>query len=112
MEAILPDNTAIDRLCQQIGMERTVKVLQFSLPRVISFENELRLALQQRDYVQARQYAHRALSSVRAYGTPRLELLLRQVMDGPVEHVHLTSDLSAEFALVIGSIEAWLQEYA
>lgn len=112
MEVSEQSVTSIDRLCQQIGMERTVKVLQFSLPRIIEFENELRLALQHRDFTTAARCAHKAISSVRAYGTPQLEIQLRQVMNGQADRLHFADDLLAEFARVIGGIEAWLQEYA
>ena len=112
MEVSEQEVTAIDRLCQQIGMGRTVKVLQFSLPHIIAFESELCLSLQRQDIKTAARCAHKAISSVRAYGTPRLENQLRQVMEGRVHQPHFNDDLSAEFALVIGSIEAWLQEYA
>lgn len=108
------NKTSIDKLSDDIGIEGAVRVLEFALPRVISFEEELRELLSApADVETAASCAHRAISSVKAYGTERLESLLRQVSDQKDYDTDvMQQNLSDEFTVVIGQIQSWLQAYA
>ena len=113
MEAITFNNSEIDKLCEQIGVEGTAKVLSFALPRIIQFEVDICQAMQQGDYPAASRCAHKAVSSVRTYGTKRLENLLREAIDSHHnQRSGLQQELSDEFALVIGRAQAWLQGHS
>lgn len=100
---------SIDKLCAQIGTERAVRVLEFALPHIKDTDRELQELLLTENREAAATCAHRAISSVRAYGTPRLEDLLRQVGEESSDLQQLQAELSAEFCGVIAGVEDWLE---
>ena len=103
--------TTINKLCDEIGPERAFRVLEFALPRIIEFDNDLKGFMLAGEQKAAAECAHRAVSSVRAYGTGQLETLLREISDGGNDFDRLQPALSGEFAVVIDRVETWLQQH-
>lgn len=106
---IAPAALAIDKLCGDIGQERAVRVLEFALPRIVGFERDIREFISAGNHAAAADCAHRAISSVRAYGTVRLETLLREASAEDCDFKRLQPELSKEFALVIDFVDSWLR---
>ena len=105
------DSSSIDKLCAEIGTTRAIRVLEFALPRIQDFDRDLQAFLLAGNHAAAAEYAHRAISSVRAYGTPRLEDLLRKVGEEHASLKPLQLALADEFREVITQVEDWLRTH-
>ncbi|MGV6810463.1 MAG: hypothetical protein ACWA5U_11385 [bacterium] len=111
---------SIQYLVKQFGVNKTVRMLTFALPYVREHKKNIYDALNQHDFKLASACAHKALSSVRLYGTPTLEQLLLHIKDYE-QHAQLLTKVSevAEqlqyrvikaFDEVIEQIENWLDQ--
>ncbi|QLQ31443.1 MAG: Hpt domain-containing protein [Candidatus Thiothrix singaporensis] len=80
------------------------------MPYIAGKERQLRDALQAGDWETAARHAHKAISSVRLFGSAKLEALLRQIKDGDsvLSAEEAQQALSAEFAQVEASVHSWL----
>ncbi|MEZ5453133.1 MAG: hypothetical protein R3E93_10035 [Thiothrix sp.] len=101
---------SLDTLVARFGVEETLQLLEYSQPFVRQWEQQLRDALLSGDWESAAHCAHKAISSVRLYGSPRLEALLYQVRDGDNATV-IQHDLFEEFTAVNNMIAAWVAEH-
>jgi hypothetical protein len=98
-------------LIKQFGKIKTVRMLEFALPHIYEHEKNIRQALANNDLQATSNYAHKALSPVRLYGTEKLEQLLLQIKDNTMDNhqaMHLQQATSAEFNFIIKHIETWL----
>ncbi len=105
------DMEILNRMATRLGTEDTIDLLTFSLPLIVEREQALRSALLLGDRESARLYAHKTLSSVRLYGSERLEQLLLSVQTLKTDETDLTAfqqALSAELELAINAIQSWL----
>lgn len=104
---------SLDALVARFGIEETVQMLEFSQPIVRQWEQQLREAMQAGNWENATLCAHKAVSSVRMYGSPRLETLLCQIRDSDssINTKELQQDLFAEFADVQQTINTWIAEH-
>lgn len=102
--------TSLDTLITRFGVEETIQMIEFSQPFVSQWEQQLHEALLVGDWESAANCAHKAISSVRLYGSPKLETLLCQIRDGGsgMNFVEIQQALSAEFASVTETVNAWV----
>ncbi len=105
--------TALDSLTMRFGVKKMIKMVEFSLPYLSQREQELRESLLSGDRDTASHTAHKAISSVRLYGSPKLEALLYQVRDGDygANVEALQKELSKEFTFVTNVAKAWLMKH-
>ncbi len=104
----------LDSLLQALGIKDTVEALVFALPFIIDRKNALGQLLQAGAWKAASQIAHKSLSSVRMYGSTRLEVLLQQVRQQEVAVIstaEFQATLDDEFSMVIHTLEDWLSEH-
>ncbi len=113
MEKLSPNTDYLDDLSQRLGHEKTVQMIEFSMPYVDKREQELHEALQLNDWQAASHCAHKAISSVRLFGSPRLESLLVQVRDGLNEQdtTWIRAELSEAFSAARSTVNAWLAKH-
>lgn len=105
------ENNALDLVAANLGLEEAIEMFEYALPRVLLRKKEILEHMQSQNWEAACNDAHRAISSVRLYGTQRLEDLLRQVKSvstGEVDSQVLQQELSDEFDSVIKAISDWL----
>lgn len=98
----------------QVGDKDAIELFQFTLPIVIERQHALEQHLCAREWAAFKQCAHKSISSVRLYGSERLEMLLRQANDVDKDEFDLLTyqqELSEEFEVVIGSIREWLAQH-
>ncbi|MEB4592710.1 Hpt domain-containing protein [Candidatus Thiothrix sp. Deng01] len=100
----------LDEIAGRLGREKAIEIVEFSLPYIAGKEQQLRDALQAGDWETAARHAHKAISSVRLFGSVKLEALLRQIKDGDsgLDAGEVQQALSAEFAQVEASVHSWL----
>lgn len=105
--------TSLDALVARFGVEETIQMLEYSQPFVRQWEQQLCDALLSGDRESAAHCAHKAISSVRLYGSPRLEALLFQVRDSDsnMDTTEIRTALSVEFAAVTDAMNAWMAEH-
>ena len=106
-----PINNSMNKLCAEIGVAAATRVLVYALPRIQNLNHDLQAMLSAGEREAAAEYAHRGLSSVRAYGTEQLETLLREVNNEDADLQVLQDALAAEFRCVINSVEDWLRRH-
>lgn len=105
---------ALSGLIDQLGLEDATDLVKVSLPILADWRAKLSHALEAGDMDAAAKLAHRAISSVRLYGTERLELLLRRLTNREVQQqsevVVFEEKLSAEFQFIEQTLQQWLSE--
>ncbi|WMP19452.1 hypothetical protein [Thiothrix lacustris] len=102
---------ALDALAIQIGEKEAIELFQFALPAVIERQHKLEQHLGAGEWADAAHFAHKTISSVRLYGSNRLENLLRQAKEAANEQVDVTllrRELSEEFEVIIKAVREWL----
>lgn len=102
---------AVNKLVGDLGVNDTYELLAFALPHITKRHEELQDALERGEWETAARCAHKTLSSVRLYGSERLEVLLYQVREagtGGMDVPALRQELSVEFLSVIQTIKEWL----
>lgn len=107
------NNNNLSLVVENLGVEDAIELFEYALPRVLDRKSQIIKHMQSQNWDAARDDAHRAISSVRIYGTERLETLLRQVKmasTGEVDSQVLQQELSDEFDHVVQAIAGWLQE--
>lgn len=104
---------ALEALLLRFGVTETIEMLEYARPFVAQWEQQLREAMLSDDRETAANYAHKAISSVRLYGSPALERLLRRVKDGDsgMYSEAMQHSLFAEFAAVRGAVDDWIAEH-
>lgn len=103
--------TAIHNTYEDIGGRNSTDFLSQSLPMIIQRKDAIVKALAQKDTEDACQCANRTLSSIRLYGSDKLEMLLRQVhetSDVDTDFPKLSSSINQEFDSVIQTLKEWL----
>jgi len=108
MTDILPST---EYLISQFGKTKTIHMLEFALPHIYDHKKNINQALANNNLPAASNYAHKALSPVRLYGTEKLEKLLLHIKDNTTDNNHamqLQQATSDEFDFIIKHIEAWL----
>lgn len=105
--------TSLDDIASRLGNDKTIEIVEFSLPYISEKEQQLRESLLAADWEAAARHAHKALSSVRLFGSGKLETLLIQIRDGAVEQnaEEIQQALSAEFTDAQDAIHAWLAKH-
>lgn len=100
----------IQALVASFGVEDTVSMLEHTQPFVANWEQQLAEAFSQEDWEAAAQCAHKAISSVRLYGSPELEALLSQIVDRDecVKSAGFHQTVFAEFATIRQVTQAWM----
>jgi len=104
---------ALDNYAATIGVEKTLKMVEFAVTYIAQREQQLKEALLNAELQQAADYAHKAVGSVRLYGSPQLEQLLCQVRDQDYAQENsaaLQRELSAEFALADQALKSWIKQ--
>lgn len=102
---------ALDSLLENLGMKHTVDLVVFALPHISQRRDSLKQLLLTGSWEEAARVAHKTLSSVRLYGSNRLESLLRQVCQRDIAVISTAAfqtTLDAEFSLTISMLEQWL----
>lgn len=104
----------VQELVAQIGIKDTVEVLLITLPHISEWRYALQQALESNDEETSQLYAYKAISSVRFYGSERLEALLQTVIAGKLdlsETQQLAIQLEQEFAYVEQKLRIWLAQH-
>jgi len=104
----------LDRYLATVGKKKTLEMVHFSLSYIDQREKEIANALLRANKKLAADLAHKALGSVKFYGTSRLEALLSTIRDGNYrdsEIATLQSELSSEFMLATNNLERWLTNH-
>lgn len=97
----------------RFGLEDSQELANFALDYVQHTGQQLKTLLVNEDSEAAAKYAHKAIGSVRLYGTPQLEVLLGCVRDNDYkpEMAHdLQHELCAEFTLIEQALRKWLAQ--
>lgn len=102
---------AIKQLLSKYGATDTIEMLEFALPLVTERKESLKKSLLDNNLVEASKLAHKTISSIRLYGSSRLENLLQEVKDvkSHQKALELQPQLVEEFDVVINVIRNWLQ---
>lgn len=109
------NTNTLNALAGRLGLGDTIELLELALPLIAEREQEIRQSLLAGDWSEAARCAHKTMSSVRLYGTHKLELLLRQVQSagqGQMDVPAFQQELSAEFVAVMQTISEWLAKHA
>lgn len=104
---------SLDEIASRLGYDKTIELVEFSLPYINEKEQLLRESLVSADWEAAAQHAHKALSSVRLFGSSKLESLLVQIRDGAIGQNadEIQRELSAEFTDAQAAIHTWLAQH-
>lgn len=108
----------LDLVADELGVKDTAELFQFALPVIVERMNKLEHFLGAGEWDAAAQCANTTISSVRLYGSDRLEVLLRQVQAaGSPESANtdwqtVRHDLSEEFRTAIDALQSWLDVHA
>lgn len=94
----------------KFGLQDSLEIAEFTLSYIQRTEQQLSESLLNRDRVTAAAQAHKAISSVRLYGTPKLETLLVKIRDDDYATelaTKLQHELSAELRLISTALSNW-----
>jgi hypothetical protein len=106
----MKDNS-LSSIVSSLGVKDSIELLEYALPFIAHRDKKIQQCLTEKNWECATKYAHRTLSSVRLYGSKRLEMLLQQVKlagDSTINTDILQKELSLEFKEVSQSIKQWL----
>ncbi len=102
-------NNSLEQLAQDLGIEDTIEVLEYALPRIVERQKKIQQHLQAKHWEKASICAHQTISSVSLYGSDELERLLNKIKDhNESRRVELQEQLSKEFNNIIEAIQQWL----
>lgn len=102
---------SLDGYATKMGSETTIQMVKLAIPYIKQREQQLREALLEGDMKAAAGHAHKAIGSVRIYGTLELEALLCQVRDQDFGQSNSTATqqlLSAEFDRASQALQVWI----
>lgn len=105
--------SAIEASVSAIGIDNARELLVKALPIIATRKSELLALLGSGDTSGAADSAHRTVSSIRLYGSDRLEKLLTEVKDQSYSTENLSKiseDISQEFDSVIATVNEWLED--
>lgn len=106
--------SSIEDLVNDLGMEDTIEILEYTLPIAQKQAEVLLDALKKEDFVIVAQYAHKMISSVRVYGSARLESILFELKEvdqtSQLNVLETYQALKDELELVMHAIQVWLQQ--
>jgi hypothetical protein len=104
---------SLDEVATRLGREKAVQIVEFSLPYISQKGQQLNDALIAAEWESAAHYAHKAISSVRLFGSAKLETLLVQIRDGNIDQdtMDIQQELLAEFTDVQNAVNAWLIQH-
>lgn len=108
----------LDLVADELGVKDTAELFEFALPVIVERKHKLEQFLGAGEWDAAAQCANTTISSVRLYGSEKLEVLLRQIQDaGSSESANtdwqtLRHDLSEEFQVAIDALQTWLELHA
>lgn len=107
-----PTIASLNTLLTRFGVEETLQMLEYSQPFIRQWEQQLREAMLANDWDRVTHCAHKAISSVRLYGSPRLEALLCQIKDSDssINTPETQNALFTEFANVQQAVSQWISE--
>ncbi len=99
----------LNKLTQDLGIEDTIEVLEYALPRIFERQQKIQQYLQTKQWENASACAHQTISSIGLYGSDELEKLLNKIKDrNESERIELQDQLSREFTHVTETIQQWL----
>ena len=102
-------NNSLEQLAQDLGIEDTIEVLEYALPRIFERQKKIQEHLQAKHWEKASSYAHQTISSVSLYGSNELERLLNKIKDhNENKRPELQEQLSREFNHITQTIQQWL----
>ncbi|PWQ97160.1 hypothetical protein [Leucothrix arctica] len=105
--------SAIEASISAIGIDNVRELLIKALPIIETRKSELLALLDSGDTSRATDSAHRTISSIRLYGSDRLEKLLIEVKDQSYSTENLSkicADILQEFDSVIATVNEWLED--
>lgn len=105
---------AVKQLLSKYGAVDTIEMLEFALPLVVERKESLSESLLSNNLAEASKIAHKTISSIRFYGSSRLEDLLKEVKDvrSQQKALELQPQLIEEFDVVINVLRKWLLQYS
>ena len=106
--------SAISYLVEEIGLKNTIELIELALPSISNLEANFAKSLSAGDIDMAATYAHKALGSVRLYGTKNLEDLLMKIKDKKFtgnKFSRIINEVCVELKLIHITLSNWLKTH-
>lgn len=106
--------SAISYLVEEIGLKNTIELIELALPSISTLEANFAKSLLAGDADMAATYAHKALGSVRLYGTKNLENLLMKIKDKKLtgnKFSRIINEVCVELKLIHITLNNWLKTH-
>ena len=104
--------STIGYLVEEIGLKNTIELIELALPSISTLEANFSKSLLSNDIDMAAKYAHKALGSVRLYGTTNLENLLMKIKDKKLagdKFSQIINEVCVELKLTHITLNNWLK---
>lgn len=107
----ISESYSLDAVKHQLGAEEAIDMFEYALPRIDDRKNELLVGIVDKNWEAVGNSAHRIISSVRLYGTQKLERILRAIQlsakAGDVPSA-LKLGMLQEFEFVKARLKQWI----